>query len=241
MRRLTASDLLDLWERGLEQSPVHRALEMLAATLPESRDTLDRLPVGRRDWMLLQLHEQTFGPRVNAVTVCSSCGERIELDFDVAAVRADAPESRPEVEMILNQYSMRLRAPDSLDLLLTCQTNAEEAEWALLERCVIGSQRAGVPLPPRELPPEIVDAAVARIAEMDPQADTQLAVNCAQCGTHNRVPFDIGAFLWREIEDFAVRIMREVQALASAYGWDERRILEMSPVRRRCYLEMLSA
>ena len=97
-----------------------------------------------------------------------------------------------------------------------------------------------MPLPTRELPPEIVDAAVARIAELDPQADTQLAVNCAQCGVQNRVPFDIAAFLWREIEDFAVRIMRDVHALASAYGWDERRILEMNPMRRRCYLEMLS-
>ena len=55
------------------------------------------------------------------------------------------------------------------------------------------------------------------------------------------MPFDIVSFFWREIEEFAIRTLREIHALARAYGWAEDQILALSPTRRRCYLEMVGA
>ena len=52
--------------------------------------------------------------------------------------------------------------------------------------------------------------------------------------------FDIGAFLWSEIEACASRLLAEVDALARAYGWRERDILAMSGIRRAAYLDMVS-
>jgi hypothetical protein len=48
------------------------------------------------------------------------------------------------------------------------------------------------------------------------------------------------SFFWMEVESWAYRILRQVHALASAYGWSEGDILAMSPWRRQFYLEMVS-
>ncbi len=53
------------------------------------------------------------------------------------------------------------------------------------------------------------------------------------------VAFDIVSFLWNELNAWAIRTLREVHILASAYGWSETDILAMSPWRRQFYLEVL--
>jgi hypothetical protein len=40
------------------------------------------------------------------------------------------------------------------------------------------------------------------------------------------------------METYARRLLYDVHALASAYGWSEDEVLAVSPARRRCYLEM---
>ncbi len=52
---------------------------------------------------------------------------------------------------------------------------------------------------------------------------------------------DIGRFLWREVSVAARRMLAEVHLLASAYGWAERDILALCPVRRAAYLELAGA
>jgi hypothetical protein len=43
------------------------------------------------------------------------------------------------------------------------------------------------------------------------------------------------------VEDWASRLLLEVHALASVYGWSERDVLNLSPRRRRLYLDMVGA
>ena len=74
MRALSASELLDLWERGASRSPIGRALEMLAAAAPEI-DAPHLVSIGRRDALLLALRERTFGSAIQAITSCGNCGE----------------------------------------------------------------------------------------------------------------------------------------------------------------------
>jgi len=91
------------------------------------------------------------------------------------------------------------------------------------------------------LPDEVVNAVLAEMAQADPQADVQVALACPACRHHWSVAFDILAYLWSEIDDWAQRLLREIHALASGYGWSERDILALSARRRRTYLEMLGA
>ena len=79
------------------------------------------------------------------------------------------------------------------------------------------------------------------MAEVDPQADVQMDLTCPACGHQWQALFDIESFFWREISAWANRILREVHALASAYGWRESDILSMSTWRRQTYLNLIGA
>jgi hypothetical protein len=111
----------------------------------------------------------------------------------------------------------------------------------LFERCLITARRDGLPATARELPDATIDAAAERLLDADPQADVQLNMSCPFCGNGWRAVFDIVTFFWTEIEVWACRVLREVHILASAYGWSERDILALTPVRRQFYLEMVQA
>jgi hypothetical protein len=94
--------------------------------------------------------------------------------------------------------------------------------------------------PVHQLPTEVIDAVIERMAQADPQANLQLAVACPSCNHQWQVVFDIVSFFWSELNTWAQRTLREVHTLARAYGWPEADILAMSPWRRQCYLEMVS-
>ena len=86
----------------------------------------------------------------------------------------------------------------------------------------------------------MTDAIAAEMEKADPQANVQLALDCADCGHRWLSGFDIVPFLWSEIDNWARRVLREVCALASAFGWREADILAMSAGRRQLYLQMIA-
>jgi len=244
MRALSASELLEVWECGLSQTPVQRALELLAvASLETCRDSLPGLSIGRRDARLLTLRERIFGPQMASLVVCPRCGQRLELTFTVDDVRAGSPaEPGPEIAMTISGYELQFRLPNSTDVAAVAESPDSSGKRQLLfERCVLSARRNGEATPPNRLPAEVIDAVAARMAQTDPQADVQLDISCASCGHRWRTGLDVVSFFWSEIDAWAHRILREVHTLASAYGWSERDILALSPWRRQLYLEMVGA
>ena len=79
-----------------------------------------------------------------------------------------------------------------------------------------------------------------RIAELDPQAEIVLDLNCAACHHRWQAPFDPAAFLFREVEAAVARLTNDVHQLARAYAWSEESILAMGAARRRRYLNLVS-
>jgi hypothetical protein len=240
MRALTDSDLLDVWERGLSQLPLLRASSLLATAFPEfSADERETLTIGRRDGLLLSLRERTFGPAVNAMAVCDQCQQPVELNFRIDDIRVEPQPSAGEMEVSIGEYQLRVRLPNSRDLAAV-MAESHPAE-VLFARCLSQAMAGGDAVTAAGLPVDIVEQAIAAIAQADAQADIRLAIECPTCGRRRQVPFDILSFFWREIEEYAIRTLREVHALATAYGWTEDQILALSPRRRRCYLEMAGA
>ena len=45
---------------------------------------------------------------------------------------------------------------------------------------------------------------------------------------------------WTEVQAHAAQLLRDVHLLASNYGWREAEILNLSPVRRQAYLELIA-
>jgi hypothetical protein len=175
MRPLSTAELLSVWERGQARPPVERALALLAAACPEETpDELARLSIGRRDGLLMTLREWTFGPRLVSLATCPDCGERLELDMAVADLRVPSAGPAPErLEMAVDGYEISLRLPDSRDLAaISGESDLPALRQRLLGRCLLAVRCHGEEA---SLPAELTEAAVARLAEADPQADVQLA------------------------------------------------------------------
>jgi hypothetical protein len=110
----------------------------------------------------------------------------------------------------------------------------------LLKCCIVSARHAGEACDPGSLPKNVLAALGRRIEELDPQAEIKIDLTCPQCSHKWDVLFDIASFLLTEINHWAERTLRSVHKLASVYGWSERDILNLSPVRRQLYLGLVN-
>jgi len=247
-----AADLLEAWERGRQATPLDRALLLLATAQPDcSREELATLTIGARDAGLLRLHARLFGARLECVACCPACGESLEAALSVEDLSLPAGVARGQAprQVEAEGYHIRHRLPTSADLVaaharVAAAGNGAEAAAAaravLLERCIaVVTGPNGVAADPTALPEGVVGAVADSMAAADPLADPELDLTCPACTARWMAPLDIVAFLWTEIDAWALRTLREVHALARAYGWGEAAILALTPERRRAYLELV--
>jgi hypothetical protein len=248
MRGLSGSELLEVWERSLGQPDVERALTLLAAAFPEnSREELASLGIGRRDALLLGLHETMFGPALNIYAECPHCAEGLEFAVDSSDIRSAAKATRTTIEveqpheLLTACYRLRFRLPDSMDLRAAagCE-NAMEARRLILRRCVLEAQHGEAAIGSEELPEPVITCLSTHLAQCDPQAEILFDLECPGCNHRWQTILDIASFLWQEINALARHLLHEVAILARAYGWRERDILAMGATRRQRYLEMVS-
>jgi hypothetical protein len=249
-----------VWEQGESQSPLDRALTLLAAAWPErTREELASLSIAERDAMLWSLRELTFGPQLNGFTECPQCRQRLEFTLDnvlgaqasppacfrnetfIEAQQAGTPALPGEYELEAEGLTMRFRLPNSHDLAMvaTCE-DPEAARDLLARRCVLEVSRDDATISSDDLTAEMIARLTDRMAECAPQAEALMDFNCPACGHCWQGLFDIVMFFWTELAAQAKRLLREVDALARAYGWREAEILALSPRRRQAYLEMVS-
>lgn len=252
MRRFSASELLTVWERGAHQFPPVRGLILLAAACPDSQtNALARLPIGVRDARLLELREVQFGPLLTCLAQCPHCKEHLELEFTTREIRVEgADANHPEgaecptrIERVeADGCEVLFRLPNSADLIaLEDAAIHPDPERQLLARCVSGARQGGRDVTVDQLPAGVLAAVERRMAEIDLQAEVQLALDCITCGNRWLSAFDVVSYLWAEIDAWAGRLLRDVHALARAYGWREADILAMTATRRRAYLDLIRA
>jgi hypothetical protein len=231
MRSLSSAGVLELWERGVTLHPIDRGLLALGLADPAAAAASPDWPLGRRNQALLDLHASWFGPALHGWTSCPACGEKVEFELDARELASVAGGSPAEDTVTIGDQAFRL--PTTRDLARVVA--AGDAASALLERCRIGGQDAA------EWTGELMDAIGERLAAADPLADTRLALDCPSCQHAWEAGFDVGRFLWAEVEALAKRVLWDVHALASAYGWSEPVTLALSPARRAMYLQLVHA
>jgi hypothetical protein len=244
MRCLQAPELLDVWERGSVTSSARRALTLLEAACPDlSDEALAGLSIGRRDGLLLSLRESTFGSRLVAVAGCPDCGEQLELAFEATDIRhsGGAVDSDEFSTVTADGYELRFRLPNSRDLMIAGEAgDVASAREGLLQRCLLSARRDEVDCEIDRLPEHAIDALEQEMLRVDGQANVQVELECPACQLAFTEGFDILAFFWSELDAWAQRTLVEVHRLASAYGWREREILELSPSRRGLYLGLVN-
>jgi hypothetical protein len=242
MRAPSAAELLDIWERGLQQPPAERMLALLGAAHPGSGPgDLAAMPIGRRDALLLELRELLLGPDLTMVASCPGCGEQLESTFRTADLRVSPAIGHQGHQAIeVEGHRVRFRLPASSDLTaLSTTTDRDSACRMLLSRCLLDAHGDnGETVDPHALSPHVVAAIAAQMSAADPQADVQINLACPSCKHAWQATFDIASFLWKELHAWARLTLRDVHGLARAYGWREADILALSPTRRQIYLEL---
>lgn len=231
------------WERGLKKGPPERALALLESACPDSPpEALADFSIGRRDAALLKLREWAFGREMTGNATCRKCGQLLEMKLDAASLRQPFNDGAQPLEISLAAHActLVLRLPNSTDLLACAGFTMAEIPKQLFGRCLISARMQDKEVGIGQLPDKVIEAAAEAMSKADPQANLEMDISCIACGHEWREFFDIVSFFWTEIDAWARRMLREIHVLASAYGWSEAEILNLSPLRRSCYLELIS-
>jgi hypothetical protein len=242
MRALSASEIVAVWERGCTQHPVDRALTLLEACCGDSRDHLALFSIGRRDGLLLLVHQQLFGDALQAFAECPQCGQHLEYSLSARDVGASSLQPHEEAPLLITggEMQLQLRLPNSFDLgAVAAYADASAARRLLAERCVVHAKRAGLDVPTPELTDSVVSQIADRLATADPQAEILIDLTCIACCHAWQVVLETESFLWMKVSALAKRLLRDVHILAREYGWSEQQILSLNPRRRQAYLEMV--
>ena len=222
MGELSGAATLELWDAAHALRPVERAV-VLACADGEDADRVALLPLGRRDARLLALHAAVAGPVIEATASCPRCGQAAEFTLDVDALLARETEAAPAAD--------GWRVPNSRDLEAAADAvDAAEAERVLLELCVDAGEQSD----------EARRAVAAAMAEADPLAEVLVDVACPACEETFVADVDVGAFVWAEVRASALRLLRDVDVLARAYGWTEAEVLALGDGKRQAYLDLVS-
>src|SRR6185369_6602513 len=141
------AQLVGVWERGVGQSSLDRALTMLADAHPEmTRAELAALSVGERDARLLALRERLFGDALRSFAECPRCSSGLEFSLDVRELRNRELTATDawSAELIAGDIRLRLRPLDSADLKAAAECpDVDGARRILLERSVVEAKQNG--------------------------------------------------------------------------------------------------
>ena len=198
---------------------------------PVNREHVQRMLVGDREFLMLQLRRITLGDCVQAVVVCPECDKKMDVDFRLDQVPV---QSRPQTEgvftMELSGRNVRFRLPNGGDQEAVVQH--DNVIDALLGRCLIDD--AAKPLSGEER-----EALIAEMERLAPQINVELDLTCPECSHAFVLPFDPAAFFLEEVAVKGDELLHEVHALAFYYHWSEGEILSLERRRRRAYLALL--
>jgi hypothetical protein len=215
---LDAAALLEGWRAG---GPPHARLDRLLRRLAPAA-AIERDSLGERNQRLLALYLELGRGPLEAVAPCPRCGERNE--FSLPADRllselAPAPDAAVEVD------GRRFRLPRMADLLT-------QNPKPLPERCLESGGAAS---------PETVVEAGRRFDELDPAANVAIDLVCATCGMAYGAALDVADHVATAFDRALAQLYRDIDAIASTYGWSEREIAALPSERRGRYVAMISA
>ena len=230
-----AGAMIEIWERGLYQHPIDRALTILGVLTERSHRELAEMSLEQRDSQLVEWRDRIFGGPLSGYAACPRCGCEVDVSVSVAGLGvAEADEASFPVEA--GGAKLLVRMPTSLDLTAAAQCDTvPAARRELARRCVQGGRNGG---DGGGLDDDAVAAIEAELGRRAGVSGAVMQLSCPDCGHGWELGLDIAAFMWREIEIVATRLLRTVDVLARRYGWSERDVFALSPARRSFYLEL---
>lgn len=244
-RALSAGDLLVAYEQ-LSLQPAWRwpAVLLSLGYARLSFEDAVTLPLPWREGLLLRLRRANFGGEMRGHSHCQGCGSdnEISLACDELLTAFPATDALPAeagvTAALPSGAEARLQGLSSLDLADAAKLPAEAAALLLQERSLKSLAKDGEARSWQQL--DARDQAALSQALENLSGGLRLEVICPACESRENREIDLGLWLAQEVSRAAHGLLREVDALARAYGWSENDILNLSPARRRLYLEMVA-
>ena len=226
-----------------------RCITRLGPNQPVTREAIQSLTLGDREALLLHLRRLMSGNRLRCLLTCPSpeCQEKLEVEVDVEELLLPPyGEALQEYEITLRQEdgasnSVRFRLPTGADqeaAAVMARTDVAGAADLLFRRCVL-SVTSSDGSPVDKLPDSLGEQLSDRMAELDPQAEITLHLDCPVCSTAFSTIFDTASYLIQELEAGMRPLYREVHLLAYHYHWSATEILGMGIGKRRRFLRLL--
>ena len=92
--------------------------------------------------------------------------------------------------------------------------------------------------------PRLDAALLARLGDAfdqaDPAASIALALSCSECGADVPVAVDVAPLVADAFARLADGLLRDIDAIASAYGWGEDAVLALPQERRQQYVALIA-
>ena len=236
--------LLALWEGVLAQPAAARGDALLQTAASNAAPACS---LGERNARLAGLHAQLFGRELELLSHCPACGTVAQFSGDCEALAAQMLpkiENAPHHRLKAHGHVIEFRMPSSADIAdiagASGDAGNEDFTQLLLDRCVLGCSYDGNNVPARQLPVPVLDALSQRMETLDPGASVSFALECPQCATHWQAPLDLAEVVWQKVRAAAEHVLLDIDVLARAYGWTEREVLRLNPLRRAAYLQMVT-
>jgi hypothetical protein len=199
----------------------------------------NQLTAADRDRLLAAVYMHTYGTRIKSSFDCSSCSAPLDIDFSLQDVlqslHTGGSTGKTKVEKgpdgtFKLANGLRFRLPTGEDECEVLGLTPQEAEAALLARCVVdGDSKAK-----RKKLQETMRN-IAPILDMD------LDLHCSECQALQKVHFDIQSYLLYAIKQEQNQFVTEVHRLACAYGWSLNEILGLSRSSRKAFVALVEA
>jgi hypothetical protein len=240
MRATASTDrerqMLALWEATVGHDRWQRDDALLGIAAPAPRG------LGARNLGLLALRNAIFNRQWSLRSACPACATECEFTVDCVAL-AEQLGAQPIEQCATIEWqgrSLSARAPTIDDLIaIAGETDSAAAARALLARCLEGADDLAIDDVALDLP--AVEGLERHLEALDPAATIAFQLRCVGCGHDWPSLLDVGEALSAELQRAAERTLTEVDALARAYGWTEAEVLQLSPVRRAAYLQLVGA
>jgi len=227
---LTVS-LLETWEPGA-RTPPHRRLSALLRAI-YGPATVEDDTLGGRCCRLLLLRREWGGGKMEGVVTCERCAERSEFIVPVEEIMnaaRPAPDARVQLHEQGRIFTFRLPRMSDIEAA-SGLTNFDDVRQAIMRRCALDSDHP---------PAALADRLGARFEALDPAANIVLKTVCSGCAAPIVAAVDIATFVARDLDRIVERLLRDIDAIASAYGWSEAAIADLPPRRRRRYVAMIA-
>jgi hypothetical protein len=227
---IAAATLVASWDMSARASAHSRLATLLAATgvAGLADDTL-----GMRNRRLLALRQMLTSAPMEAHLVCMDCEADNEFPVPIADILA-APDPAGEavIELRLGEGRWRFRLPCMGDLD-AARRGGQPLRTALLDLCRFEGDAP--------FPEALVEELGKRWEALDPAADVGVEISCVGCGKTIHATVDVADFVARDIDRLTEALLRDIDAIATAYGWSEQVIAALPASRRRRYVAMIAA